>query len=123
MIDTDLLFAAKRSLKKCTREFGGRKGPNSIGKIGVAGVLRLRATRDVSCDKSVRRSAQDDGFVGILTKFLGNSPLAGWASFRKPVLQALRTASRALSEEQLGILQNCEYSAATHGRSKISPGQ
>jgi len=49
-------------------DFGGRKGPNSVGTIGVAGVLRLRATRAVSCDKSVRRSAQDDGFVGILTK-------------------------------------------------------
>ena len=39
-----------------------------MGKVSTAGVLRLRATSAVSCDKSVRRSAQDDDFVGILTK-------------------------------------------------------
>ena len=43
---------------------GGRKAPSSMGKISTAGVLRLRATSAVSRDKSVRRSAQDDGFVG-----------------------------------------------------------
>ena len=32
-----------------------------MGKISGAEVLRLRATRAVSRDKSVRRSAQDDG--------------------------------------------------------------
>jgi hypothetical protein len=48
--------------------FGGRKGSSSIGKISTAGVLRLRARSAVSRDKSVRRSAQDDDFVGILTK-------------------------------------------------------
>src|ERR1700722_16070636 len=37
------------------------KGRNSIGKMGIAGVLRLRATSAVSCDKSARRSAQNDG--------------------------------------------------------------
>jgi hypothetical protein len=31
-------------------------------------VLRLRATNPVSRDRSVRRSAQDDVFVGVLTK-------------------------------------------------------
>jgi hypothetical protein len=34
-----------------------------MGKIGALGVLRLRAPGAVSSDKSVRRSAQDDGFV------------------------------------------------------------
>ncbi len=34
-----------------------------MGRIGAAGVLRLRATSAVSRDKSVRRSAQDDDFV------------------------------------------------------------
>jgi hypothetical protein len=43
--------------------FRGRKGANSIGKIDVAGVLRLHASSAVSCDSSMRRSAQNDGFV------------------------------------------------------------
>jgi hypothetical protein len=52
--------------------FGGRKAPSSMGKISTAGVLRLRATSAVSHDKSVRRSAQDDGFVGVLRKNILN---------------------------------------------------
>jgi hypothetical protein len=40
--------------------FGGRKAPNSMGKISTAEVLRLRAANAVSRDPSVRRSAQDD---------------------------------------------------------------
>jgi hypothetical protein len=63
-----IFYSPRRVLKRCTRDFGGRKGQNNVGKIGAVGVLRLRATRAVSCDESVRRSAQDDGFVGILTK-------------------------------------------------------
>jgi hypothetical protein len=55
--------------------FGGRKGPDSIGKIGIAEVLRLRATSAVSFVKSVRRSAQDDNFVGIFDK--GRALLGG----------------------------------------------
>src|ERR1700722_8563913 len=39
-----------------------------MGKISTAGVLRLRATNAVSRDKSVRRFAQDDDSVGVLTK-------------------------------------------------------
>ena len=35
------------------------------GKLSDAEVLRLRATSAVSPDKSVRRSAQDDDFVGV----------------------------------------------------------
>jgi hypothetical protein len=42
--------------------FGDLKAPSSIGKISSVGVLRLRAIRPVSPDKSVRRFAQDDGF-------------------------------------------------------------
>jgi hypothetical protein len=34
-----------------------------MDEISTLGVLRLRATSSVSRDKSVRRSAQDDGFV------------------------------------------------------------
>jgi hypothetical protein len=51
---------------------GGRKAPNSMGKISTAGVLRLRATSALSRDKSVRRSAQDDDFVGVLKKNIPN---------------------------------------------------
>jgi hypothetical protein len=45
--------------------FGGRKAPNSMRKISTAEVLRLRATIAVSRDQSLRRSAQDDDFVGV----------------------------------------------------------
>src|SRR5271170_7507240 len=48
--------------------FGGRKALSSMGKISTTEVLRLRATSAVSRDQSVRRSAQDDDFVGVLTK-------------------------------------------------------
>jgi len=47
--------------------FGGRKAPSSMDKLSTAGVLRLRATSAVSRDQSVRRSAQDDDSVGVLT--------------------------------------------------------
>jgi hypothetical protein len=46
--------------------FVGSKAPNSMGKISTLGVLRLRAQALCSRDKSVRRSAQDDDFVGVL---------------------------------------------------------
>jgi len=52
--------------------FGGRKVPSGMGKVSTAGVLRLRATSAVSRDKSVRRSAQDDDLVGVLTKNILN---------------------------------------------------
>jgi hypothetical protein len=45
---------------------GGRKTPDGIDKISIPGVLRLRAPNAVSRDKSVRRFAQDDDFVGVL---------------------------------------------------------
>jgi len=48
--------------------FGGRKAPSSMGKISIAGVLRLRAPSAVSHDKAVRRFAQDDDLVGVLKK-------------------------------------------------------
>ncbi len=54
--------------------FGGRKAPNSMGKISTAEVLRLRATSAASRNPSVRRSAQDDASVGELTE---RKPLCG----------------------------------------------
>ena len=61
--------------------FGGSKAPSSMGKISTLGVLRLRAQALCSRDKSERRSAQDDEFVGVLTKdilsklaLMGRSP-------------------------------------------------
>jgi hypothetical protein len=50
----------------------GRKDLSSMRNISTAGVLRLRATSAVSRDKAVRRSAQDDNFVGIMTKNILN---------------------------------------------------
>ena len=61
--------------------FGGRKAPSSMGKISIAGVLRLRATITVSRDKFVRRFAQDDDFVGVSTKnILSKLELMGFGS-------------------------------------------
>ena len=40
-----------------------------MGRISIFGVLRLRATQSaVARDRPVRRSAQDDDFVGVLKK-------------------------------------------------------
>jgi hypothetical protein len=52
--------------------FRWSKALNSIGKISILGVLRLRASSAVSRDKPVRRSAQDDNFVGVSTKNIPN---------------------------------------------------
>ncbi len=49
-----------------------------MGKIGIAGVLRLRARSALSRDPSVRRFAQDDDSVGELTE------AAPTSSVRKP---------------------------------------
>jgi hypothetical protein len=38
--------------------------------MSISEVLRLRATSPVSRDPSVRRSAQDDGFVGRLIQLV-----------------------------------------------------
>src|ERR1700735_4913593 len=54
--------------KSTLSSFGGRKAPNSMGNISTAEVLRLRATSAASRDQSVKRSAQDDDSVGVLTK-------------------------------------------------------
>jgi hypothetical protein len=48
------------------------KALSSIGKLSIAEVLRLRAESAVSHDPSVRRSAQDDGFVGGLQYYWFN---------------------------------------------------
>jgi hypothetical protein len=42
-----------------------------MGKLSAAEVLRLRAINGCVHDKSVRRSAQDDGFVGGFEKHPG----------------------------------------------------
>jgi hypothetical protein len=58
----------------------GRKAPSSMGKVRTAEVLRLRAASAVSSDKSVRRSAQDDDFVGgaVFKKRKGVGPLVAF---------------------------------------------
>jgi hypothetical protein len=52
-----------------------------MGKLSIFGVLRLRATKRCSRDKSVRRSAQDDDFLGVFEEkhphklaLMGRSP-------------------------------------------------
>ena len=55
-----------------------------MGKASTAGVLRLRATSAMTHDKSPRRSAQDDDFVGVSTKNTLNK-LALYGT-RKPLL-------------------------------------
>jgi hypothetical protein len=42
------------------------KAPIGMGKIRITGVLRLRAIKPSVCDRSAKRFAQDDGFVGGL---------------------------------------------------------
>ena len=43
-----------------------------MGKISIAGVLRLRAIKPSVCRRSARRSAQDDGFVrGLEIQLVG----------------------------------------------------
>ena len=46
--------------------FGGGKGTNGMGRTSSPGVLRLRAIKPSVCDRSAKRFAQDDGFVGKL---------------------------------------------------------
>ena len=59
-----------------------------MGKISIVGVLRLRAKSAVSRDRSVRRCAQDDDFVGVLTnkhpKQVSAYGTASWANFSRP---------------------------------------
>jgi hypothetical protein len=44
--------------------FGGEKLRTAWVKISTAEVLRLRAIKSSVCDRSAKRFAQDDGFVG-----------------------------------------------------------
>jgi hypothetical protein len=43
--------------------FNGGKGAKGTSRISTLGVLRLRATKPSVCDRSAKRSAQEDGFV------------------------------------------------------------
>jgi hypothetical protein len=62
-----------------------------MGKISILGVLRLRAPSPVSRDRSVTRSAQDDDFVGGLTKNIQN----------KLALMGLRPGSSSYSQRRI----------------------
>jgi hypothetical protein len=62
--EESLTIQVRIAAESCCRESGGRKAPSSTGSQ-AAEALRLRATKAVSHDKSVRRSAQDDDSVGI----------------------------------------------------------
>jgi hypothetical protein len=56
--------AQARPQRTSAVEPGWLKGANGMGRISTLGVLRLRARKGSVCDKSVRRFAQDDGFLG-----------------------------------------------------------
>jgi hypothetical protein len=43
-----------------------------MGKISTAGVLRLRAIKPSVYDRSAKRFAQDDDFVGVLKEHIPN---------------------------------------------------
>jgi hypothetical protein len=45
-----------------------------MGRISIAGVLRLRAIKPSVCDRSAKRFAQDDGFVrGLEIQLAGHA--------------------------------------------------
>ena len=78
-----------------------------MGKISNAEVLRLRATSAISRDKSARRSAQDDVFVGMLTKnipnklaLMGLRPGLSSVKFSRP--SGTHFANRQVSRTPLG---------------------
>jgi hypothetical protein len=74
---------------------GGQKAPSNMGKLSIAEVLRLRATSSVSRGKSVRRSAQDDDFVGV-SKASGRAHLPSFIHpTRKLVVMRLQPADRS----------------------------
>jgi hypothetical protein len=43
-----------------------------MGRISIAGVLRLRAMKPSVSDRSAKRFTQDDVFVGVLTENIQN---------------------------------------------------
>ena len=59
-----------------------------MGKISIVGVLRLRAKSAVSRDRSVRRYAQDDDFVGVLKnkhpKQVSAYGISSWVTISRP---------------------------------------
>jgi hypothetical protein len=75
--------------------FGGRKALSSAGNISAAEVLRLRATSTVSRDRCVKRSAQDDDFVGISRKTAESDR---WAT---PIIFGPRTLGRTWGTRRL----------------------
>ena len=108
-------------MKGCTRDHQVRiaadpvvglqwsKSSEQHGNTSTAEVLRLRATSAVSRDQSVRRSAQDDDFVGVLTKnILNELALMGVA----PRPHFLNRANRGLGSKS--IQPNLSAPAMTH---------
>jgi hypothetical protein len=101
--------------------FGGGKAPNSMGRVSIAGVLRLRAPSAVSRDPSVRRCAQDDDSVGELTE---RRPL-GW---RRGAPQIPRLPSDFLSGLVASVnfmrlsLKKAAYVAVYESREVGNPG-
>ena len=74
-----------------------------MGKISTAGVLRLRATSDVTHDKSVRRFAQDDDFVGVSAKNIPDSRGSGGLEAWEDAVTTTCAELKAWNDWALGL--------------------
>src|SRR5580658_3483307 len=91
-----------------------------MDKISTAEVLRLRATSAVSRDQSVRRFAQDDDSVGVLTKsilnklaLIGHGPgLEVWVIFRSPLTKKL--IDEPLAQPNRRIVPSAQINLGEH---------
>jgi hypothetical protein len=70
----------------------GRKAPKSILPTSIAGVLRLRALKPSVRDRSAKRFAQDDGFVGGLER-----RLVGYAEKHEKIEKVTASPLRMIS--------------------------
>jgi hypothetical protein len=81
-----MITAGERCTSDLFSGFSGRKGPNSVGKISTVGSFDSAPPSVLTRDRSVRRSAQDDVFVGVVTKNIPNTlalqdAVLGWDSW------------------------------------------
>jgi hypothetical protein len=83
-----------------------------MGKISIVGVLRLRAKSAVSRDRSVRRYAQDDDFVGVLKnkhpKQVSAHGMKSWATVSRPCGTCMRAGHHPAGRPPAGRQRRCE---------------
>src|SRR5271155_2657874 len=108
-----------------------------MGEISIAEVLRLRATSAISRDKSVKRSAQDDESVEVLTKstvnklalgipadaFSAHTPIRLLSSQSFHRIHRRRTASRQITGEHRRRGQNHQYRDVSNRVHRTDPIQ